>query len=293
MATVAQPLGAATRRATRCRASPRAWPTSRTTGRCWSVISLGAFMAILDTTIVNVALPRIIQVFQSNVSTGQLVLAGYMLALAVVVPASGYLSDRFGAKRTYLVTIVLFTVGSALCGLAPSIEGLIVFRVIQGLGGGMLMPLGMSLLFQVAPPEPARHADGRLRAAAAGRADGRADARRLPGPVRRLAADLHPQRAGRHRWRLLAGDVHPARDADAARARASTGPASSSRRRRSPARCWRWSRPRTTAGPPRTSMILLADRGDGVPLLDRGRAVAGAAAAGPDHPARTGPTSSR
>jgi EmrB/QacA subfamily drug resistance transporter len=116
------------------------------------VISLGAFMAILDTTIVNVALPRIIQVFQSNVSTGQLILAGYMLALAVVVPASGYLSDRFGTKRTYLVTILLFTVGSALCGLAPSIEGLIVFRVIQGLGGGMLMPLGMSLLFRVAPP---------------------------------------------------------------------------------------------------------------------------------------------
>ena len=66
-------------------------------------------MVILDTTIVNVALPRIIQVFQSNVSTGQLVLTGYMLALAVVVPATGYLSDTFGAKRTYLMTIVLFT----------------------------------------------------------------------------------------------------------------------------------------------------------------------------------------
>ncbi|HZO30148.1 MAG TPA: DHA2 family efflux MFS transporter permease subunit, partial [Chloroflexota bacterium] len=116
------------------------------------VIALSAFMVILDTTIVNVALPRIIQVFQTNVSTGQLVLAGYMLALAVVVPASGYLSDRFGAKRTYLMTIILFTLGSALCGLAPNIEGLIIFRVIQGLGGGMLMPLGMSLLFQNAPP---------------------------------------------------------------------------------------------------------------------------------------------
>jgi EmrB/QacA subfamily drug resistance transporter len=117
------------------------------------VIALSAFMVILDTTIVNVALPRIIQVFQTDISTGQLVLAGYMLALAVVVPASGYLSDRFGAKRTYLMTIILFTIGSALCGLAPNIEGLIIFRVIQGLGGGMLMPLGMSLLFQVAPPE--------------------------------------------------------------------------------------------------------------------------------------------
>ena len=200
MATVAQPLGQpldahpSPRFAERLAHIPYHW-------QVLVVISLSAFMVILDTTIVNVALPRIIQVFQSNVSTGQLVLAGYMLALAVVVPASGYLSDRFGAKRTYLMTIVLFTLGSALCGLAPSMEGLIVFRVIQGLGGGMLMPLGMSMLFQVAPPEPARHDDGHLRAAAADRADGRADAGRLPGRVRRLAPDLHPERAGRHRWR--------------------------------------------------------------------------------------------
>jgi len=147
MATVAQPLDVRPvhRLTARLASVPYHW-------QVLVVIVLGAFMAILDSTIVNVALPRIIQVFQSNVSTGQLVLAGYMLALAVVVPASGYLSDTFGAKRTYLMTIVLFTVGSALCGLAPSIEGLIVFRVIQGLGGGMLMPLGMSLLFQVAPP---------------------------------------------------------------------------------------------------------------------------------------------
>jgi DHA2 family multidrug resistance protein len=152
VATVAQPLGGQPgtglrgELTARFAAVPYHW-------QVLVVVALSAFMVILDTTIVNVALPRIIQVFQTNVSTGQLVLAGYMLALAVVVPASGYLSDRFGAKRTYLMTIILFTLGSALCGLAPSIEGLIVFRVIQGLGGGMLMPLGMSLLFQNAPPE--------------------------------------------------------------------------------------------------------------------------------------------
>src|SRR6476660_9166710 len=151
MATVAQPiggrsgLGIGARIANLTSVVPYHW-------QVLLVISVSAFMVILDTTIVNVALPRIIQVFQTNVSTGQLVLAGYLLALAVVVPASGYLSDRFGAKRTYLSTIILFTIGSALCGLSPSMEGLIVFRVIQGLGGGMLMPLGMSLLFQVAPP---------------------------------------------------------------------------------------------------------------------------------------------
>ncbi|HZU07611.1 MAG TPA: DHA2 family efflux MFS transporter permease subunit [Chloroflexota bacterium] len=117
------------------------------------VIVLGSFMVVLDTTIVNIALPRIIQVFQTDIDEGQLVLTGYMLALAVVMPATGYLSDTFGAKRVYLVTIALFTLGSALCGLAPSIEGLIAFRVLQGLGGGMTMPLGMSILLQTVPPQ--------------------------------------------------------------------------------------------------------------------------------------------
>src|SRR4051812_23456906 len=146
MATVAQPL--------RARSGPTFAERLAHIPYHWQVlvvIVLGSFMVVLDTTIVNVALPRIIQVFQTNVNEGQLILTGYMLALAVVMPATGYLSDTFGAKRTYLVTIALFTVGSALCGLAPNVEGLIVFRVIQGLGGGMLMPLGMSILFQVAP----------------------------------------------------------------------------------------------------------------------------------------------
>src|SRR5437763_8465241 len=89
------------------------------------VIVLGSFMVVLDTTIVNIALPKIIQVFQSTVDEGQLVVTGYLLALAVVMPAAGYLSDRFGSKRTYLITIALFTAGSLLCGLAPSMQGLV------------------------------------------------------------------------------------------------------------------------------------------------------------------------
>ncbi len=116
------------------------------------IIVLGTFMVVLDTTIVNIALPQIIQVFQSSVDEGDLVLTGYMLALAVVMPATGYLADRYGAKRTYLITVALFTLGSGLCGLAPSMEALIVFRVLQGLGGGMTQPLGMSILFQAVPP---------------------------------------------------------------------------------------------------------------------------------------------
>jgi DHA2 family multidrug resistance protein len=116
------------------------------------VAVLGTFMVVLDTTIVNIALPRIILVFESTVNQGQLVLTGYLLALAIVMPATGYLSDRFGARRTYLTTIALFTVGSALCGLAPSIEGLVVFRILQGLGGGLTQPLAMGLLLQASPP---------------------------------------------------------------------------------------------------------------------------------------------
>ncbi len=116
------------------------------------VIVLGSFMVFLNMTIVNVALPRIIQVFQSTVGQGQLVLTGYMLALAVVAPASGYAADTFGAKRTYLTSIGLFTLGTALCGLAPTIEGLILFRVLQGMGGAMILPLGMAILFQIVPP---------------------------------------------------------------------------------------------------------------------------------------------
>ncbi|HZS00570.1 MAG TPA: MFS transporter [Chloroflexota bacterium] len=75
------------------------------------VIVLGSFMVVLDTTIVNIALPKIIQVFQSTVDEGDMVLTGYMLALAVVMPATGYLSDRFGAKRTYMVTVILSWLG--------------------------------------------------------------------------------------------------------------------------------------------------------------------------------------
>src|SRR5579862_1832874 len=78
------------------------------------VVVLGTFMVVLDTTIVNIALPNIIQVSQSSVDQADMVLTGYMLALAVVMPATGYLSDRFGSKRTYLVTIGLFTIGSLL-----------------------------------------------------------------------------------------------------------------------------------------------------------------------------------
>jgi EmrB/QacA subfamily drug resistance transporter len=122
------------------------------------VVVLGAVMSILDITVVNVALPT----FQSTFGTGAdhpveystvaWTVTAYTLALATVIPLTGWAADRFGTKRLYMTAIVLFTLGSALCASATSIEMLISFRVLQGLGGGMLMPLGMTIMTKAAGP---------------------------------------------------------------------------------------------------------------------------------------------
>jgi len=116
-------------------------------------VVLGTFVVVLNQTIVNVALPRIIQIFQATVDQGQLVLTTYMLALAVFMPATGFITDRLGTKRAYLGSVGLFTLFTALCGLAPTIDVLILFRILQGIGGAMVMPLGMAIIFQTAPPK--------------------------------------------------------------------------------------------------------------------------------------------
>ncbi len=117
------------------------------------VVVVGAFMVMLDTTVVNIALPRIITVFGADVQSSQYVLTGYMLALAVIMPATGYLTDTFGTKRIFLISMAFFTLGSALCATAWDIPSLVAFRLLQGLGGGMLMPLGMTIIFKVVPRE--------------------------------------------------------------------------------------------------------------------------------------------
>jgi EmrB/QacA subfamily drug resistance transporter len=116
-------------------------------------IILGTFMVILDSTVVNVALPTLGHVFGTDLSLLQWVISAYLLAQAAVIPISGWLSDRFGARQVYLTSVVLFTVGSVLCGLAVSGEMLVATRVLQGLGGGMLMPIGMAVLYRLTPPD--------------------------------------------------------------------------------------------------------------------------------------------
>jgi EmrB/QacA subfamily drug resistance transporter len=118
-----------------------------------SVVVVGAIMSILDTTIVNVALATLGRELHSSLTTIQWVSTGYLVALAVVIPMTGWASERFGAKRLWITVVALFVAGSALCGLATSSTELIVFRVLQGLGGGMIMPAGMTILAQAAGPQ--------------------------------------------------------------------------------------------------------------------------------------------
>ncbi len=108
-------------------------------------------MVLLDTTIVNVALPPILAAFNENLDKAQLVISGYLIALALVTPATAFLGDRMGIKKLYLISLAGFLIGSFLCALAWDINSLTVFRFIQGFGGGMLMPLAMTIIFLTVP----------------------------------------------------------------------------------------------------------------------------------------------
>jgi len=116
------------------------------------VVVLGAIMSILDTTVVSVALPTFQTVFDASYATVAWTMTGYTLALATVIPLTGWAADRFGTKRLYMLALVLFILGSIACGLSWNIGSLITFRVLQGLGGGMLMPLGMTMMTRAAGP---------------------------------------------------------------------------------------------------------------------------------------------
>ena len=129
------------------------------------VVILGVIMSILDITVVNVALPTFQEEFGSEAaplaySHVAWTVTAYTLALATVIPLTGWAADRFGTKRLFIAAIALFTAGSVLCAAAQDINTLIAFRVLQGLGGGMIMPLGMTIMTRAAGP----HRMGRLMA---------------------------------------------------------------------------------------------------------------------------------
>src|SRR3954447_9042063 len=118
-----------------------------------SVAVLGTIMSILDTTIVNVAIETLGRELHASLSSIQWVSTGYLLALATVIPLTGWAMERVGGKRMWMISVTLFLLGSTLCGLAWSTTSLIVFRVLQGFGGGMILPIGQAILAQAAGPQ--------------------------------------------------------------------------------------------------------------------------------------------
>lgn len=114
---------------------------------------VGMFMVVLDNTAMNVMMHQLIHDFSSSYNTVQWAITGYSLAQSAVIPLAGWLSDRFGAKRVFLTSVMLFTIGSLLCAFASSIEELVTFRIIQGLGGGMVIPIAWAYTFRLSPPD--------------------------------------------------------------------------------------------------------------------------------------------
>jgi DHA2 family multidrug resistance protein len=125
-------------------------------GQKWKVlisVMFGIFMIILDSTIVNIAFPTLRVAFGASLSDAQWVISIYVLALGITTPVSGFLADRFDIKRMYLLGLAIFTVGSLLCGIAPSLGLLIAARALQGFGGGIAQPLGPAQLYRAFPPK--------------------------------------------------------------------------------------------------------------------------------------------
>ncbi|MEU8941366.1 DHA2 family efflux MFS transporter permease subunit [Streptomyces goshikiensis] len=118
-----------------------------------AVLVLGTILAVLDSTIVNVGIESIRRDFDSSLATVQWISTGYLLAFALVAPVSGWATNRFGAKTTWMVSVACFVLGSALCGMAWSAGSLILFRVLQGIGGGLIQPIGQSMIAQAAGPQ--------------------------------------------------------------------------------------------------------------------------------------------
>jgi EmrB/QacA subfamily drug resistance transporter len=118
-----------------------------------SVILIGTFMAVLSSSLVNIAIPKMMSVFGVPLADITWVLTAYTLAMGSIVPLTGFLSDTIGTKKLYVIALAVFTLGSALCGMAWSNNAMIVFRIIQAVGGGLMMPVGMTIIFMVFPLE--------------------------------------------------------------------------------------------------------------------------------------------
>ena len=113
----------------------------------------GAFLVVLDTTVVNVALPKIMAAFGVNVDKIEWIITAYMIAMAIMMPSVGWLSTRIGNKTLFISSLIIFTATSCLSGAAWNVDALIIFRIFQGVGAGVLMPIAMVIIFEAFPPE--------------------------------------------------------------------------------------------------------------------------------------------
>src|SRR6516162_4872952 len=117
------------------------------------VVALGAFMEVLDSSIANVALPYMAGSLGASNDQSTWVLTSYLVSNAIVLPISGWLASTFGRKRFFMSCLAIFTASSLLCGMAPTLELLLLFRVLQGAGGGGLQPMAQAILADTFPPE--------------------------------------------------------------------------------------------------------------------------------------------
>lgn len=118
-----------------------------------AVIIVGTFMTMLDASIVNIAIPKLMSVFNVGLGEVKWVLTAYSLALAAIIPLTGFLIEIFGTKKVFIFALSMFTLGSMLCGLSWSNTSLVLFRIIQAIGGGMIMPVAVTIIFTVFPHE--------------------------------------------------------------------------------------------------------------------------------------------
>lgn len=128
-------------------------PDPRYRWRVLGVVMLGTVMSALDSSIVNVSLPNMMASFGASIDDIEWVVTGYMLAFSTFMPLTAWLRDRIGYRTLYIASLVVFTAGSVLCGIAPNLPTLVFARVIQALGGGAITPTGMAMIAEVFPPE--------------------------------------------------------------------------------------------------------------------------------------------
>ncbi len=171
------------------------------------IVAFGFFMQSLDTTIVNTALPSMAQSLGESPLHMHMVIVSYVLTVAVMLPASGWLADKVGVRNIFFTAIVLFTLGSLFCALSGTLNELLLARALQGVGGAMMVPVGRLTVMKIVPREQYMAAMTFV-AARSGRAAAWPGARRSAGGVRIVALDLFDQHSGGNYWRDRHTDVN-------------------------------------------------------------------------------------